>query len=276
MTQKYNLLLQDGEQIVTVIGSEGGKHNLIFSPGTNPDDGTIEVEYSLVGHDNFVSLGVQPIIDTATFEVYGAVKRYRITIADLDGGAGLAMYDTVMDPIGFVEGAFEGLRALTVQGYVEANVKRGLQYEASFEALAVTAAANVDLIFTTTSKPVIIKGRFIEFDGEFMEANVYANPDFTGGTPLAVYNLNNISPVASTVTLLSAPTVTGPGTQAGATTYGIGTTSQGQSIAGTYMQEGNERLLSPNTSYLLRITNTDDAAQDIACYITWYEGETDF
>ena len=40
-----------------------------------------------------------------------------------------------------------GLRALTVQSYTEANVKNGLQYETSSDAVALTASTGlVDVI----------------------------------------------------------------------------------------------------------------------------------
>ena len=42
---------------------------------------------------------------------------------------------------------------------------------------------------------------------------------------------------------------------------------------GTFATAGIERVLKPNTSYLLRITNNDTVACKVAVYTTFYEGE---
>ena len=48
----------------------------------------------------------------------------------------------------------------------------------------------------------------------------------------------------------------------------------GASVAvGTFATAGIERVLKPNTAYLLRITNNDAAACKVAVYTTFYEGE---
>ena len=171
--------------------------------------------------------------------------------------------------------AFKGLRALVTQSYTEANVKNGLQFEASEYNAAVAAGANFDIEFNTGSKRVIVKDRQIAFTGTGVTIDVYEVPTTSGGTAGTVYNLNRINPVAATATYKTAPTVTATGTKVGATAYRLGGTGVGPTEVSPFAAPGVERVLKPNTKYLLRITNNDAAAQKIAAYLTWYEGTPD-
>lgn len=182
------------------------------------------------------------------------------------------MADTLSDKW---DKAFRGLRALVTQSYTEANVKNGLQYEASGYNAAVAAGASFDIEFNTTTKRVVIKDRQVAFTGAGVTINVYEAPTTSAGTAGTVYNLNRVNPVATTVNYKTAPTVTVSGTQIGATSYGLGGTGVSQTEVSSFAAPGVERVLKPSTKYLLRITNNDAAAQKIAAYITWYEGTSD-
>lgn len=171
--------------------------------------------------------------------------------------------------------AFRGLRALVTSSYVEANVKNGLQFEASGYNAAVAAGASFDIEFQTGTKPVVIKDRQVAFTGTGITINVYEAPTTSAGTAGTVYNLNRRNPVTATASYRTAPTVTAAGTQVGATTYGFGGTGVGPSVVSAFVTPGVERVLKPSTKYLLRITNNDAAAQKIAAYLTWYEGTPD-
>lgn len=172
--------------------------------------------------------------------------------------------------------AFVGLRAPTTQSYTEANVKNGLQFEASFDSPAVAATTGqVNAIFITGAKPVIIKSRIIDFTGKKIMASVYRTPTYTGGTSVPVYNLNDINPVATTVSVLSGVTISAAGTQFGAPNTVYGSDLQGNSVQGTFAVTGQERILRPNTTYLLRIENLGDTTSNISGYLTWYEGDPD-
>lgn len=171
--------------------------------------------------------------------------------------------------------AFRGLRALVTQSYTEANVKNGLQFEASGYNAAVAAGANFDVEFQTGAKLVIIKDRQVAFTGAGITINVYEAPTTSAGTAGTVYNLNRRNPVTATASYKVAPTVTATGIQVGATVYGLGGSGVGPSVVSAFVTTGVERVLKPSTKYLLRITNNDAAAQRIAAYITWYEGTPD-
>lgn len=176
---------------------------------------------------------------------------------------------------GLPDGLFSGTRAETIQNYTEANVKNGLQFESSSPVTSLAAAGNADTIFITGSKPVIIKSRTVKFNGILLVTRVFRAPTYTGGTPVTFYNLNDIGPVASTVTILSGATVTSAGTEFGSPTYDIGSSGIGNVQISTYSTTGVERVLRPNTVYLQRITNNDVAAQLVSGSLTWYEGTPD-
>lgn len=169
-----------------------------------------------------------------------------------------------------------GLRALTTQDYISVNVKKGAQYEISNDSPGLANAANVDVLFTTGAKPVIIKSRLLKFNGTSVLTRVYRAPTFTGGTIAPYFNLNDKDPVAGTVVIRTGATVTAPGTEFGAPTFDMGSAGQGNSTLSTYSVPGIERILRANTTYLLRITNDSGATQRITSYLTWYEGDLDF
>lgn len=173
-------------------------------------------------------------------------------------------------------GIYTGLRALTTQSYVEANVKNGLQFEFGTAATTVATGANLDILFITGSKPVIVKDRAISFNGSGVTAVVYEVPVVSGnGTALFVGNLSRLAPQATTIAAYQGPAVTSVGTQISAPNASVGSTAQGQSVIGTFSTGGAERILKPNTSYLLRTTNNDTSICKIAVYVTWYEGAPD-
>lgn len=207
----------------------------------------------------------------------GPCKQVQISLA---GVTGYTTYRAEVwranEPIDLTpDGVFSGLRATTFQGYTEANVKNGVQYEVSNNVAALANAANLDTIFITGANPVLIKSRLVKFNGTSLLTRVYRAPTYTGGTPVAYFNLNDRNPVAGGVSILGGANVTAPGTEFGAPTYDIGSEGQGNSSLSTYSTFGVERLLRPNTTYLQRITNDSGAAQRVTGFLTWYEGGTD-
>lgn len=173
-------------------------------------------------------------------------------------------------------GLYLGTRAMTQQGYIEANVKNGLQFESSSGHVVLAAGASHDVVFTTGDKPVIIKGRLIKFNGVLLSTRVYRDPVFTGGTPASIFNLNDINPEDSTVVILSGATVTDVGVEFGAPTFELGSSGIGNEQTSVYSLVGVERILRPNTTYLQRTTNLDGTSQTIVGALTWYEGTPDF
>lgn len=172
-------------------------------------------------------------------------------------------------------GLFAGTRAISVQNYIEANVKNGVQYEVSANSAALAIDGNIDTVFTTGAKPVLIKSRIVKFNGASLVTRVYRAPTFTGGSIVPYFNLNDRNPVAGSVVILSGASVSDPGIEFGAATFDIGSEGLGSSSLSTYAVTGIERLLAPNTTYLQRVTNDSAAIQRVSTYLTWFEGDTD-
>lgn len=191
----------------------------------------------------------------------------------------LAQSVAVVDTNGaqsFPAGLFVGLRAMTTQSYTEANVKNGLQFECGTTINTIAAGANLDILFITGAKPVIVKSRSISFSGAGIVATVYEGTTTSAaGSTLAVSNLSRINPIPTTATVTQGPTVTAIGNLISAPNSAVGSTTQGQNILGTFSVGGAERVLKPNTTYLLRVNNTDSSSAKVAVYFSWYEGTPD-
>lgn len=177
----------------------------------------------------------------------------------------------------FPPGAFSGLRALTAQSYTEANVKNGVQFYIQHNLPQLVATTGVyKLLFTTGAKPVLIKGREMYGIGETFSLQVYKQPTAPtpGGTLLTVQNYNDVGPVASTVTVRGGVATTADGTPWGDPQRLFGQSAAGQR-AGSGLAPGGDRVLKPNSSYLVVFRNTGSGAADIDYFLTWYEGGTD-
>ena len=212
----------------------------------------------------------------------GSFSGLRFTISGVTGGSGavVTLWSYDQSPtLGPPEGVYTGSRALTVQSYIESNCKNGAQYELTTYTAGVASGAIRDFIIITGDKPVLLKNRLFQFTGERITTSVFRGPTYTGGTPIAYYNLNDINPVAGTIQVLGTPTVTSVGTQVSPTTDILGNLPQGgQSFTATEAESGVvglERIFRPNTTYLFRTINNSAAAINISSRSTWYEGFPD-
>lgn len=144
--------------------------------------------------------------------------------------------------------AYLGLRAVNVQSYLESNVKLGAQFEFSSFNPALGGNAVSHLVLITSTKPLIIKDRQISCTGQGVTARVYKNPTYTGGTALAIFNLRQDGiPPASTCTIKSGATISNVGTEIAAPTYVVGATNGVVNSAGTFSNQGLERILAANS-----------------------------
>jgi hypothetical protein len=165
-----------------------------------------------------------------------------------------------------------GDKAITVQGYGDLNAKYGKQQEASTTLQLAGLASNYTL-FITGSLPVILKGREISYTGEGVLADIYREPVYTGGSVVDTHNANDINPVAPQVRIWTGITVTNNGILRFATRPSLGNTSnQGK---GGNVALGSDRILRPNSVYLLVLTSTDSQQQTVSSFLTWYEGKPD-
>lgn len=91
------------------------------------------------------------------------------------------------------------------------------------------------------------------------------------GTAVTPSNHNRNSALASGVTLLDAPTVTANGTKF-AQVYIPGATGTGGTRTGSSAGVSNsEWVLKPNTTYMIKVTNSSSGSNDIQVNFQWYE-----
>jgi hypothetical protein len=170
--------------------------------------------------------------------------------------------------------AYLGMRAVNVQNYLESNVKLGVQHEAS-RLFTLAGSINSDSIMITGSNSVSLKHRTLGYDGAGIEARIFRAPTYSGESALVLpRNPNDINPVTSEVQLYTDAVVTVTGTEVFAPAFLLGGATQ-QNKGAVGAEVGQEKILRPNTVYLLRLTNLDTQAMQVSAYITWYEGALD-
>lgn len=173
-----------------------------------------------------------------------------------------------------------GLRGLVTQSFDELQKKQGRQWEASrLVTIDSSAPANNQYtVLKTGSMPVDLKSRVFGYRGQGVAATVYEGPEYTGGstTGNVFYNLNaGMSGVAPESTLLTGITLISKGQQVAATVFGIGPPSN-QGEGATPREYGSNRILQPNTDYLLEIASLDPTSQEVTARIEIFEGDLDW
>lgn len=212
----------------------------------------------------------------------GPCCRIKVSLA---GVTGYTTYKVMIwrtdDPLSiFPDGAFTGLRALTTQPYTEANVKNGVQYNLRAVwpmADTIGAGTSRKLFFQTTTKPVIVKLRELQYLAEELRIELFQSPTgVTGGTPLAIHNYNGVNPVATTVSATKNVTTVTNGTQFDTTDpeYFFGSANAPQRQTGSIPQ-GRERVLPANSTFLVMISNTGTGEARVQYFLDWYEGGAD-
>lgn len=171
------------------------------------------------------------------------------------------------------ERVYTGLKALTVQSFNESNSKSGTQFEMCYGSANLAPSSNLDLVFSTSSKFVLVKARQISFTGTGIETFVYKGCVATGGDSVPVYNLNTDLLLPTLSSAVINPVVTSVGTEICARTVSYGTADTLNKPIGTFTAEGSERVLSTNSKYLLRVTNRGTTACKLSIHISYYEGE---
>lgn len=247
-----------------------------FSSLVTPSDGVVIWEFTTDGvrwqqcyagnyrpQDNYI---IPP-------KAVGNIIALRIVTSSISGAAYVRakaqcffFLDNGIDPR-----VYNGPYAVTTQSFIESNGKRGLSYEAAFTT-NVGAGANADFIMETGQFITLIKSRQVQFTGLGVTVRVYKNPSYTGGSIVPQYNLNDFFQVPTDVIVKAGMTVTAVGTEIAAPTFSLGGSGVGQTLISTFSTPGAERVLAPNTDYLLRVTNNDSSTRTISGYISWFSG----
>lgn len=283
MTQAFVIAPTNGQQVFEIPGHLLGPLTIVISAGSAPSAGVVTIEYRLPGDNTWRALpdaALKPLTGPVVVWGYGPARTLRLTIADLTGGSAMLLSVSRMEARGFPPGAFEGLRALTVQPYTEANVKNGLQYYLRAvwpKADHIAAGTARRVLLQTGAKPVIVKLRELQFDAEELTIELFTSPTgVTGGTTLSIQNYNLINPVASTLTAKKNVSTTSDGAPFDASDieHFFGSSNAPQRSPGSIPQ-GRERVIPANSSFLVKITNTGTGDARAQYYLDWYEGATD-
>lgn len=281
MANSYPLDLVLTPQVVPLAGSPGPFHNIILSFDTAPTGGTALIEYRNLADPTWkpVSHASGVTITSGFFQVRldGSVAALRITFSGLVGGSGARVWD---DTSSVPSGLYAGLSAITTQPYTEANVKNGLQFNirATWPLGDLIANGTTRKIwFKTTTKPVIIKLRELQYVGEELTLRLFSGPTgVTLGTDLTVHNYNTVNPVASTCLAKKNVTTVSDGTEfdAGNAEVFFGSANAPQRSAAIALQ-GRERILPANSEFIVSITNTGTDNARVQYFLDFYEGGTD-
>lgn len=153
--------------------------------------------------------------------------------------------------------------------------RQGFAFEASADfsgANAIPAGGSSKIIFTTGSRPVIFYGRRLSFSGVGVNASIYRDSAYSGGTvSIDVNNANDINPQAALSSFISGATVTDDGILTRAPVYIYGNESnqgKGESLEAI----DDPQIMPPNSTYLFVLENRDlSSAQDIASIVQWAE-----
>lgn len=252
--------------------------------------GSAVVEAQYPGGDAWYPVPNSPLTEGKILRFTGVVDRLRFTVTgssgpidvhwfDYGGGQGLD-YQGPETRVAPSPAMAAGVEAFIVQPYSESNVKRGLEFY--FRAAYPTAdpivgATPRKILFQTGSKSVLVKLRVFEYVGEELQIELFANPTgVTGGTAVTPSNWNRINPQASTVTVTKDVATTTDGTTfESQPEYFFGASTQPSRDVASIPQ-GRERVLPPNTDFLVVITNNDgEASARCQYFLDWYEGEPD-
>lgn len=223
----------------------------------------------------FSSGNVWNLFDTGSYQ--GQVLRLKAVKSGIPGNVTsilVNVYRSNYPQTGFPDGAFTGKRALTIQDFKEAGIKNGILFTASRRVTGVAAGANLDSAIITGSKPIILLQRTIGYTGKGVAASIYRAATYSGGTAADIQNPNDINPAATSIQLLAGGTGAALDNLTVATAYSEGNASnQGQGNSEAKL--GEPVIMLPNTTYVLRITSLDTAAQNVNAYLTWTEGYPD-
>lgn len=173
---------------------------------------------------------------------------------------------------------FAGRRQVATQTTIEANIKRGIQFDCSVRFESVAAAGGIATIgLTTGDERLIIHERFIAFDSGATEIQYKAAKQcaYTGGTPIEKHNNNHRSANLGKFTVVHSPTVTDNG-DIYLEPFSIISGGAGSSKVGTDGR-GKITILEPNTQHVFTFTNPSaQIASPVFWWITVSEGDPEF
>lgn len=169
---------------------------------------------------------------------------------------------------------YSGLAAFTVQPYSEINSKQGTQWETQVLLTDLEKDTPQYFSFTTGSQPVLIKRRTLAAEFSRISYKIFRNSTVSGGTPLELGNLSDVQPQTGEVDGRNQPSVVDLG-DPWAPPYIFLGTGENKTIT-FYGGTQGERVLKPNTTYIVEITNLATVTIPyLTVDLTYYEGPLD-
>lgn len=162
-------------------------------------------------------------------------------------------------------------RVVTLAEIIEVCRLQGKVFEASRD-ISIPASGSAESILVSGSSPIILFSREIGFDGVGINAFVYRDPVYTGGTPeTTIRNPNDINPQPVKSTLLVGSTITDNGVETRMTRYLFASTSN-QSSGMPVQTIATPQLVLPNKPLMFDLVNRDtNSSQQVTAAISWAE-----
>lgn len=233
-------------------------------------------------HACLVFKGVQPVADSTVGTILAETRNEGLYLEIpsgseevwVRGNGAILSAEIGADPN--PDGLFYGLRAESVQGYVEANVKHGRQFNIVFEVTVPTGSVTYAAFTTNTVASgfdTVIKSRIISTDGGMRYTPRVGATGIVAGTPVPIINLNARSATVSqnSAYLVTAVSSEGVPFDIVRSASGVGSNRE----QGIFQSPGIERILDRNSTYLIKFENLDNKDIYIVYTITFYEGILD-
>jgi hypothetical protein len=169
---------------------------------------------------------------------------------------------------------YAGLLGAVFQSFVEANVKRGLQFYIE-EEITLTANQTKSWLITTGDKPLIIKYYSASADSGLrltLRENPVISSEGTDSNTL-IRNYNRKEPIPTTCEFFQDPVITTDGERFGLIRVHTATNQQNMGSSPTNNQ-GIEVILPKNTTIQINFQNMVNNSNLIVFWMTWYEGDT--
>lgn len=168
--------------------------------------------------------------------------------------------------------AMESMSNVTSLGAVQVmGLKNGLTFESSRYQSVLATVSNMDTLFVTGSKPVVLFSRMASKSGDSISLTIYQGPTYTGQVLVPDYCLNVANATISTANAYTG-TVSATGTQISSTQFLLSSGLLGLGGTNGTGNLGGALVLPANASFLFRIYNPLLAAQAVFLQLMWYEG----
>ena len=165
-----------------------------------------------------------------------------------------------------------GVFAITVSNFIELNIKRGKQFTTSNKSGPVSVGSSEYWLLKTGDDPIIIKRRILKTNSDEINYYVYNQPVITSnGTSVTIYNYNEVTFNTPKVQYFKDPTFSSKGDYY-ISDYIPGASGVGGRSSGGLGDLGYERILTPNTDYLIEIKNDGSNPVTYQLILDWYEG----